>query len=65
MRRGSSASAASRSVVGLDLVDRGEAQPRQVRNVAQDLPHEAPQPHAAGEIAAVGGEVDAGQHDLA
>ena len=51
--------------VGLDRVDRGEAQPRQLRHVPQDLLDQRAERRRARQIRAVAGEVDAGQHDLA
>ena len=51
--------------VGLDAIDRGQPQPRELGHLAQNrLSRSRPRP-GAPEIAAIGGEIDAGQHDLA
>ena len=52
--------------IGLDAIDRGEPQPRKAGRRAQEWPSPAwPRLGASGEIPAIGGEIDAGQHDLA
>ena len=51
--------------VGLDAVDRGEPQPFEAGRGAQDGLDEAAQLQFAAEIRAIGGEIDAGQDDLA
>jgi len=49
----------------LDAVDRGNAHSRQFRQFGEEQPRQTPQGLAAAKIAAVRGEIDAGQHDLA
>lgn len=51
--------------IGLDGINRRQAQAGQVRHMAQDGLHQRSQPHAAGQIGTVGGEVHPGQHYLA
>ena len=51
--------------VGLDRVDRRDAQPLELRHVLEDLPHQLAEPRRAGQARAVAGDVDAGQHHLA
>ena len=51
--------------VGLDAVDRGEPQPFEAGSGAKDGLDEAAQPEIAAGIRAIGGQIDAGQHDLA
>ena len=50
--------------VGLDRVDGGEAQARQVGDAAEDRGDEVAEARRARQVGAPGGEVDAGQHDL-
>ena len=50
--------------VDLDGVDRGEAKPRQLGHLARIARTRAPSA-GAGKVGAVGGDVDAGQHDFA
>ena len=65
IRRGSSAERIEQVAVGLDRVDRRDAQPLELRHVPQDLPHQRSEPRAAGQVRPVAGDVDAGEHDLA
>ncbi len=51
--------------VGFGLIDRRQAQARQLRDVLQDLSDEFAERRRAGEIGAVAGDVDAGQNDFA
>ena len=51
-------------LVGLHLVDGGEAQALELRHLAQDVPHELARGHVARQTGAVVGDVDAGEHDL-
>ena len=50
--------------VGLDLVDRREPQPRQVRHAGEDRGDEVAEPRRALEVGAPARQVDAGQHHL-
>ncbi len=51
-------------VVDLGRVNRGEAQARQVRQGGKQAAHELAEFRLAGEIRAVGGEIDAGENDF-
>ena len=52
-------------VVHLDAVERGEAQARQLRDVAQDALDQLAEARRAGQVGPVAGDVDPGQHHLA
>ena len=52
-------------VVRLDRVDGGEAQPLELRHVAQEALHQGAELRLAGQVRAVAGDVDAGEHHLA
>ena len=52
-------------VVGLHRVDGGEAQARQIRHVVQYALDQRAQPRRARQIAAVAGDIDAGEHHFA
>ncbi len=51
--------------VDFDRIERGKPQPRQFRHMAQDRAHQRAQPRPARQIEAIGGQIHAGQHDLA
>ena len=51
-------------VVDLDRVERGQPQPLQIRHLGQQPADHLPQRRLAGQVRAVGGDIDAGQHDL-
>ena len=51
-------------LVDLHRIDGGEAQPRQLGQLAQQAAHHLAQRRAARQIAAIAADVDAGQHDL-
>ena len=51
-------------LIGLDLVDRGQAQSRKIRHQFQDAAHEITQSRSAGKIRPPRGQIDAGQHNL-
>ena len=63
--RSSSAIASHQGVVGLDRIDRGEAEALELRHVPEDRSDQPAEARPAGQVAAIGGDVDAGQHDLA
>ncbi len=50
--------------IGLDGIDGGEPEPRHFRHQLQQLAHQRAQRRCARQVGAVGGEVDAGEHDL-
>ena len=50
--------------IGLDRIDRGNAQPLQLRHMPQDLLRQHSEPGHARKIGAIAGEIDSGQHDL-
>ena len=56
---------ADQRVVGLDRIDRGEAQPLELRHVAEDGADQLAEARPARQVGAVGGDVDAGQDDFA
>ena len=52
-------------LIGLDRIDRRDAQAFELRNVLQDLPHQRPEPRAARQVRPIARDVDTGQHHLA
>ena len=52
-------------VVESGRVERGKAQTRQIRHQGQQPTHQIGQARPARQIAAIGGDIDAGQHHLA
>ena len=51
--------------IGLDRIDRGQPQPRQLRHVLEDRLHQRAEPRRARQVGAIAGDIDAGEHDLA
>jgi hypothetical protein len=51
-------------LVHLDAVKRGEAQPRKLGHIGQDPLDQLAERRRAGQVGAVAGDVDAGEHDL-
>ena len=51
--------------IGLDRIDRRQPQPLELRHVLEDLLHQRAELRRAGQIGAVAGDIDAGEHDLA
>jgi len=51
--------------VGLDSVDGGESQPRELGHMLENLPHQPAQPGRSGQVRSVAGEIDAGEDDFA
>src|ERR1700689_1594649 len=51
-------------VIRLDTIDRGQPQPGEIWRCAQYRFHQPAEPRSAVDVAAVGGEIDAGQDDL-
>ena len=50
--------------IDLDLIDRREPEPPQLRHVPKDRPHQPAQPRGTRQVEAPGGDIDPGQHDL-
>ena len=46
-------------------IEGGQPQPRQLRNLVEDTPHQGAEPRPRRQVGAVAGDVDTGQHDLA
>ena len=65
MKRGSPVMSSNSRVVDLDAVERRQPQPRQVGDMLQDALDQLAERRRAGQIGAVAGDVDPGQHDLA
>src|SRR5215213_2697170 len=56
---------AEQILICLDRIDRGEAQARKLGKTFQDVPHEAAEVRRAGQVGAIGRNVDPGQYRFA
>ena len=50
--------------IDLDLIDRGNPQPLQIRHMPQDLPRQLAEFRRARQVRAIAGQIDTGQDDL-
>ena len=63
--RGSSRERVEQIGIGLDRIDRGEAQARELGHLLENLLHQGAEPRRAGQARPIAGEIDAGEHHLA
>ena len=63
--RGSVAERVEEIRIGLDRIDRGKAQARELRHLLENLLYQGAEPRRAGQARPIAGEIDAGEHHLA